>query len=71
MRHSALIGCLQFYRVGEDSRNSYGLSADYGLEAVCGIDQFIGEVARWNRAIRRYEKSGLRKVKLLGAHEMH
>jgi aminoglycoside 6'-N-acetyltransferase len=56
---SAPIGYLQFYRVGEDSRNSYGLAADYDLESVYGIDQFIGEVSCWNRGL------GTRSVLLL------
>ena len=40
---SAQIGYMQFYLVGEESRNSYGLPADECFEAVYGIDQFIGE----------------------------
>ena len=40
---SVPIGYMQFYLVGEESRNSYGLPADECLEAVYGIDQFIGE----------------------------
>ena len=40
---SAPIGYMQFYLVGEESRNSYGLPADECLEAVYGINQFIGE----------------------------
>ena len=104
MLRSSAIGYIQFYLVGEESRNSYGLPADYDLESVYGIDQFIGEVSCWNgglgtrsislllrylfqtngarkvildpqvtnlRAIRRYEKCGFRKVKILEAHETH
>jgi aminoglycoside 6'-N-acetyltransferase len=101
---SAAIGYIQFYLVGEESRNSYGLAADECLASVYGIDQFLGEVSCWNRglgrrsvslllrylfqtkgarkvildphvtnlhAIRCYEKCGLRKVKILPAHELH
>lgn len=93
MLQSALIGYMQFYLVGEESRNSYGLPADEGLESLRGIDQFIGEVSCWNRglgarsislllqhlfqtmgtlrAVRCYEECGLRKVKILPAHELH
>jgi aminoglycoside 6'-N-acetyltransferase len=56
---SAPIGYIQFYLVGEESRNSYGLLADYDLESVYGIDQFIGEVSCWNRGL------GTRSVSLL------
>ena len=48
---SAPIGYMQFYLVGEESRNSYGLPADECLEAVYGIDQFIGEISCWNRGL--------------------
>jgi aminoglycoside 6'-N-acetyltransferase len=51
MLQSAPIGYIQFYLVGEESRNSYGLANDYDLESVYGIDQFIGEVACWNRGL--------------------
>lgn len=56
---SVPIGYMQFYLVGEESRNSYGLPADECLEAVYGIDQFIGEVSCWNRGL------GTRSISLL------
>jgi len=56
---SAPIGYMQFYLVGEESRNSYGLRADECLEAVYGIDQFIGEISCWNRGL------GTRSILLL------
>jgi aminoglycoside 6'-N-acetyltransferase len=59
MLQSAAIGYIQFYLVGEDSRNSYGLPDDYDLESVYGIDQFIGEVSCWNRGL------GTRSISLL------
>ena len=52
-------GYIQFYLVGEESRNSYGLPADYDLESVYGIDQFIGEVSCWNSGL------GTRSISLL------
>ncbi len=51
MLQSAPIGYMQFYLVGEESRNSYGLPADCCLVSVYGIDQFIGEVSCWNRGL--------------------
>jgi aminoglycoside 6'-N-acetyltransferase len=72
MLQSAAIGYMQFYLVGEESRNSYGLAADECLEAVYGIDQFIGEVSCWNRGLGRrsisllleylFQTKGARKV---------
>ncbi len=59
MLQTAAIGYIQFYRVGEDSRNSYELPADYDLESVYGIDQFIGEVSCWNHGL------GTRSVSLV------
>jgi aminoglycoside 6'-N-acetyltransferase len=59
MLQSEPIGYIQFYRVGEDSRNAYELPADYDLESVYGIDQFIGEVWCWNRGL------GTRSISLL------
>jgi aminoglycoside 6'-N-acetyltransferase len=56
---SVPIGYMQFYLVGEESRNSYGLAVDECLEAVYGIDQFIGEVSCWNRGL------GMRSISLL------
>jgi aminoglycoside 6'-N-acetyltransferase len=53
------IGYIQFYRLDEESRSSYGLSVDYCLESVYGIDQFIGEVSCWNRGL------GTRSISLL------
>jgi len=50
---------MQFYLVGEEWRNSYGLRADECLEAVYGIDQFIGEISCWNRGL------GTRSILLL------
>jgi aminoglycoside 6'-N-acetyltransferase len=51
MLQSAPIGYLQFYLVGEESRNSYCPAADECLEAVYGTDQFLGEVSCWNRGL--------------------
>jgi len=59
MLQSVPIGYMQFYLVGEESRNSYGLPADECLKAVYGIDQFIGEVSCWNRGL------GTRSISLL------
>jgi aminoglycoside 6'-N-acetyltransferase len=59
MLQSAAIGYMQFYLVSEESRNSYGLPEDECLEAVYGIDQFIGEVSCWNRGL------GPRSISLL------
>jgi aminoglycoside 6'-N-acetyltransferase len=59
MLQSVPIGYMQFYLVGEESRNSYELPADECLEAVYGIDQFIGEVSCWNRGL------GTRSISLL------
>jgi aminoglycoside 6'-N-acetyltransferase len=59
MLQSAPIGYIQFYLVGEESRNSYGLPADECMEALYGIDQFIGEVSFWNRGL------GTRSISLL------
>lgn len=42
------IGYLQFYPVEVDVRPVYGYGPD---EKIWGIDQFIGEVAYWNRGI--------------------
>ncbi|GGA46669.1 GNAT family N-acetyltransferase [Psychrobacillus lasiicapitis] len=96
------IGYIQFYPVDLDERKLYGY-ADI-TEVLYGMDQFIGEVAYWNkgigtllvnstvkflleqkkadrvvmdpqtwneRAIRCYEKSGFKKVKLLPKNELH
>ena len=50
---SAQIGYMQFYLVGEESRNSYGLPADECLEAVYGIDsslaRFRAGIVDWAR----------------------
>jgi aminoglycoside 6'-N-acetyltransferase len=62
MLQSALIGYIQFYLVGEESRNSYGLPADEGIGSLDGIDQFIGEVSCWNRGL------GSRSISLLLQH---
>ena len=59
MLQTAAIGYIQFYRVGEYWRNSYELPADYDLESMYGIDQFIGEVSSWNRGL------GTRSISLL------
>ncbi|HEY1469479.1 MAG TPA: GNAT family N-acetyltransferase, partial [Candidatus Acidoferrum sp.] len=62
MLQSAPIGYVQFYLVGEESRNSYGLAADECLEGMYGIDQFLGEVSCWNRGL------GTRSISLLLRH---
>ena len=59
MLQTAAIGYIQFYRVGEYWRNSYELPADYDLESMYGIDQFIGEVSCWNSGF------GTRSISLL------
>ena len=59
MLQSVPIGYMQFYLVGEESRSSYALQTDECLEAVYGIEQFIGEVSCWNRGL------GTRSVSLL------
>ena len=95
------IGFAQFYPLDGADKAAFGYDPQ---ERVFGMDQFIGEPARWNRgmgtrlvtamvqylgsaegasrvvvdphtdnarAIRCYEKSGFRKVRLLPAHELH
>ncbi|MFA9458128.1 GNAT family N-acetyltransferase [Halalkalibacter sp. AB-rgal2] len=41
------IGYVQFYQLDEETQKSYG----YTTENVYGADQFIGEVAYWNKGI--------------------
>jgi aminoglycoside 6'-N-acetyltransferase len=95
------IGFAQFYPLDAAEKTALG----YGpADCIFGMDQFIGEPARWNqgigtrlvtamveylrgergagrvvvdprtdnpRAIRCYEKSGFRKVKVLHENELH
>ncbi|WP_312094337.1 GNAT family N-acetyltransferase [Niallia sp.] len=41
------IGYIQFYQLDKETRKLYGYSA----ELIYGTDQFIGEVAYWNKGI--------------------
>ena len=97
------IGYIQFYPLDSEAKKLYGYST-YSKELIYGTDQFIGEVAYWNkgigemlvssmihflienqkadrvvmdpqtrnvRAIKCYEKCGLKKVKILAKRELH
>lgn len=94
------IGYIQFYPLDSETKKLYG----YSKELIYGTDQFIGEVAYWNkgigkilitsmihfliedkkadrvvmdpqtrniRAIKCYEKCGMKKVKILPKQELH
>lgn len=41
------IGYIQFYQLGDDTKNDYG----FFQENVFGTDQFIGEIDYWNKGI--------------------
>lgn len=43
------IGYIQYYPVGEEEREVYGLTEPF--DSIYGMDQFIGETAYWNQGI--------------------
>lgn len=72
------IGYIQMYPVDSEWKASYGYKES---QNVWGMDQFIGEMGAEaiamdpkvnnERAIKCYEKSGFKKVKILKEHELH
>lgn len=47
--NSTPIGYLQFYEIDDDEKEEYGYAGKSGK--IYGMDQFIGEIAYWNRGI--------------------
>jgi len=45
------VGYMQYYPVGNESKEEYGLGANANASGLYAFDQFIGEPERWNQGL--------------------